>query len=133
MPDTPERPQEMPPLEILRHENYENWYSNNVQYYQSEWDLKMVFGQLDWRDDHFAVEQHTAITVAWLQAKLILYYLSIQVGVYEMSHGKIPIPLGAMPSEPPPPVGEQVNDPVINQMYEYMKKMREEFLAGQSG
>jgi hypothetical protein len=119
----------MPPLELLRHENFENWYANNVQFYQSEWDLKLVFGQLDWRNDHFAVEQHTGITMAWLQAKLLLHYLSIQVGVYELSHGKIPIPAGALPSDPIPPTPEQAKEPFINQMYEYMKKRQEEFLA----
>jgi hypothetical protein len=133
MPDAPERPQTPSQLDVQRHENYENWYSNNVQYQQSEWDLKFIFGQLDWRDDRFVVEQHTAVTVAWIQAKLILYYLSIQVGVYELSHGKIPIPPGAMPPEPPPPTGEQANDPFVNQMHEYMKKMRAQFLSEQSG
>jgi len=133
MPDIPEVPQGPKPLEARRHENYENWYSNNVQFQQSEWDLKLVFGQLDWSEDHYVVEQHTAITMAWLQAKLVFYFLSIQLGVYEMSHGKIPIPLGAMPPEPLPPTEEQAKDPFVVQMYEYMKKRREQFIAEQSG
>jgi hypothetical protein len=133
MPDTSEVPQEAAPLDIRRHENYENWYSNNVQFQQTEWDLKLIFGQLDWSDDHFVIEQHTAITVAWIQAKMLLYYLNFQVGAYEMSHGKIPIPAGAMPPEPHPPTGEQAKDQFSNRLYEYMKKAREQLLAEQSG
>lgn len=129
MPDASEVPQAAVPLEFKHHENYENWYTNNVQYQQSEWDLKLVFGQLDWSTDHYVVEQHTAITMAWLQARLMLYYLSIQVGVYEMSHGKIPIPAGAMPPEPIPPTEEQAKDPASNQIYEYLRKAREQLVA----
>jgi hypothetical protein len=83
-------------------------------------------------EDHYIVEQHTSMTLAWLQAKMMLYYMSIQVGVYEMSHGKIPIPLGAIPPEPQPPTEEQAKDPFTYRMYEYMKKMREQLLAEQS-
>jgi hypothetical protein len=133
MSDTSEVPQEVKSLDIRRHENYENWYSNNVQYQQSEWDLKLVFGQLDWSDDHYVVEQHTAITMAWLQAKLMHYFLSVQLGAYEMSHGKIPIPAGAMPPEPQPPTEEQAKEPFVNEMYQYMKERREQFMAEQSG
>ena len=132
MPDTSEVSQGVQPLEIRRHENFENWYSNNIQFQQSEWDLKLIFGQLDWSEDHYIVEQHTSMTLAWLQAKMMLYYMSIQVGVYEMSHGKIPIPLGAIPPEPQPPTEEQAKDPFTYRMYEYMKKMREQLLAEQS-
>src|SRR6202167_4420275 len=129
MSDTPEVQQG---LEIKRHENYENWYSNNLQYQQTEWDLKLIFGQLDWSVDHYVVEQHTAITVSWLQAKLIHYFLSVQLGLYEMSHGKIPLPAGAIPPEPLAPTEEQAKEPFVTEMYEYMKKRREEFLADQS-
>lgn len=132
MTDAQEVAQKTLSLDTRRHENYENWYSNNVQYQQSEWDLKFVFGQLDWAEDHYIIEQHTAITMAWLQAKLMLYFLSVQVGVYEMSHGKIPIPSGAVPPEPLPPTEEQAKEPFVTQMYEYMKKRREQFLAENS-
>jgi hypothetical protein len=132
MPETSEVLKEPTPITTRRHENYENWYSNNVHYQQSEWDLKMVFGQLDWTGQNYEVEQHTAITMAWLQAKLMLYFLSVQVGVYEMTHGKITIPINAMPPEPQPPTEEQAQDPVVTEMYHYMKKKWEQFSTEQS-
>ena len=119
-------------IEFRKHDNYENWYSNNINFQQSEWDLKLIFGQLDWEEDHYVVEQHTAITVAWLQAKLMIYYLSVQMGVYEKFHGKIPIPPAAMPPQPPPPTEEQAKDPAVAPMYDYMQKRWEEFMVEQS-
>ncbi len=131
MSETLENPQQQP-LDIRRHDNFENWYANNVQFQQTEWDLKMMFGQLDWITDHYVVEQHTSITMAWLQAKMMLYFLSIQVGAYEMSHGKIPIPPGAVPPQPQPPTAEQATDPFSHKLYEYIKKKREEFMTEES-
>jgi hypothetical protein len=52
-----------------------------------------------------------------------------EVGAYEMSHGKIPIPLGAVPPEPQPPTAERAADPFSYRFYEYIKKRREEFMA----
>ena len=58
--------------------------------------------------------------------------MTLQLGVYEMSHGKIPIPSAILPIEPAPPTGELENDPLAKQIYEYVKKTREQFLATQS-
>jgi hypothetical protein len=63
----------------------------------------------------------------------MLYYLSVQVDVYEMSHGKLPIPSGAMPPAPMPPTGEHAKYEIATPMYEYIKKMWEQFTAAQSG
>jgi hypothetical protein len=118
-----------PPLDIRRHENFENWYTNNVQFQQTEWDVKMVFGQLDWVENHYVVEQHTSMTMSWLQAKMLLYFLGVQVGAYELSHGKIPIPPGTIPPDPEPPTPEQATDPSSYKFYEYIKQKRQEFMA----
>ena len=118
--------------QFMRHENYETWYANNVQYHPSEWDLKLVFGELDSRDGNVIIQQHTAISVAWLQAKIMHYFLTVQLGVFEMGHGKIPVPTSVAPIEPTPPTGEMANDPFAKRVYEYIKKAREEFMAAQS-
>src|SRR5580698_4093433 len=84
-----------------RNENYEALYANNVQFESTEWDLKMIFGELDMgRKDGAGVEQHTAITVPWAQAKLLIYYLQLNVGIYEKIFGKIKIPDSVLPPEP---------------------------------
>jgi hypothetical protein len=112
-----------------RHENFETWYANNVQFFGSEWDLKMTFGELDPRDSKTVVQQHTAMSVSWLQAKLMYYYLGLNLGVYEMLNGKIKVPATTMPPEPPAPSGEFLNNPDAQRVYEFIKKFREQFLA----
>jgi hypothetical protein len=114
---------------FVRHENFESWYANNIQFHPSAWDLRMVFGELDLRDGNGFVRQHTAMTVSWIQAKLMIYFLSLQVYVHELTDGKIAIPPGALPPAPIPPVGDLENDPIALQVYEHIKKAHEEFVA----
>ena len=56
-------------------------YANNVFFVGSIWDLKILFGELT------AVEQqvdwHTAMTLPWAQAKLMSYYLQINIALHE--------------------------------------------------
>jgi len=104
---------------FVRHENFESWYANNVQFFPSSWDLRMVFGELDVRDGDGFVRQHTAM----------IYFLSLHVYVHELTEGKIAIPSGALPPAPTPPVGDLENDPIAIQVYEHIKKAHEEFVA----
>jgi hypothetical protein len=125
MPDTTDTIQQQ---FFERDEDYEALYANNIQFQPSEWDLKVIFGELDFHDDKLAVKQHTSIAMPWLQAKIMHYFLTLQLGVYEMSHGKIKVPSTVLPIEPQPPTGELENDPMAKQIYEYIKKVREQFL-----
>src|SRR5690242_17810640 len=81
-----------------RGENFESLYSNNVQFQPFEWDLKILFGELDVQpnketgDNELIIDQHTAITIPWIQAKLAIYFLTLQVGIHEMTNGKLRIP-----------------------------------------
>jgi len=114
------------PLRVSRHENFESWYANNIQLIPSEWDLRMLFGEVDFTQ--MIVQQHTAMTVTWLQAKLLLYFLTVQVGIYELMHKKIDVPPSVQPIDPQPPTGEIANDPDAQKVYEYMKKLRAQFI-----
>ncbi len=126
---TPEQPQPAQ-LGFVRHENFESWYANNVQFYPTEFDLRMIFGEYDVAN--LSVQQHTAMTVSWVQAKIILYFLTLQLGIYEMSHEQIKIPPGIFPPEPEPPSGDLANDPAAREVYEYIKRIREQLVASQS-
>lgn len=131
MTDSAETPDVQPlqllaPFKITRHENFESWYANNIQLYPSDFDLRMVFGELD--VPTMTIQQHTAMTVSWLQAKLMHYFLSVQLGAHELTYGKIPVPQGSLPPEPQPPTGELADDPGNFKLYEYIKKMREQFI-----
>ncbi len=117
---------------IHRGENFEALYANNVQLQPFEWDLKIIFGELDVLPDNpgeIVVEQHTAITVPWLQAKLALYYLSLQVAVHELSHEPIRVPQSLIPADPTRPTGDLADDPIALKVYETIKAEREKFLA----
>jgi|SRR5271157_2865026 len=114
---------------IIRHEDYVTLYANNVQFQPFEWDLRMTFGELDVRKGQVIIEQHTAITVTWLQAKLMLYFLGLQVAVHEMSHEPIRIPKSVFPPEPTLPSGDLPNDPIALKVYEYIKAERDRLLA----
>jgi len=93
---------------VERHEDFTSLYANNVQFEVSTWDLKMVFGELDQSDPpgKSKVIQHTAMTVTWLQAKIMAYYLNANILLHEADYGKIqipanlhPVPLPALPDE----------------------------------
>ncbi|HEY4899087.1 MAG TPA: hypothetical protein VII95_04605 [Terriglobales bacterium] len=112
-----------------RHENFESWYANNIQFFSSEYDLKLICGELDWPKGNLVVQQHTALVVSWLQAKIMAYFIGTHVAIHEMTHGKIAVPAPVLPPEPVPPTGELANDPVAIQVYEYIKKAREQFMA----
>jgi hypothetical protein len=121
---------ETPRTFFRRGENFESLYANNVYYQPSEWDLKITFGELDNdpRDGNAFVDQHTSIAVPWLQAKLMNYFLTLQLGVYQMGHGKIAIPQPVMPPMPDPPTSDAPGD-VSRQVFEYILKVRKEFFG----
>jgi hypothetical protein len=117
------------PQFLRRGEDFESLYANNVYFQPSEWDLKLTFGELDNdKDNNVFVNQHTSISIPWLQAKIMNYFLTLQLGVYEMGHGRIQIPPAVMPPEPEPPSGLLENDPAAKRIYEYVKKMRQELV-----
>jgi hypothetical protein len=126
--ETPEATKEQTQPFLRRGEDYESLYANSVYFQPSEWDMKLIFGELDTKDNTAFVEQHTAITLPWLQAKIMHYFLTLQLGVYEMNH-RIEIPPNLMPPAPTPPTGESENDPVAQRTFQYIKKMREQFIA----
>ena len=92
-----------------RDEDFASLYANNVQFETSVWDLKIIFGQLDQSRPSGRVDQHTAITLPWLQAKIMAFYLSANVALYEADNGKIQIPLSLQP-QPLPPVPDHLKD-----------------------
>jgi hypothetical protein len=128
MSDTDQQQAQPAQVTFSRHENYESWYSNNIQFKPTEWDLKAIFGEMEQQTDgSVTVQQHTAIVLTWLQAKIMHYFLGMQLGVYELTHGKIPIPQSVMPLETPPPSGN-MDTPDNRLFHEYMNKFREQFI-----
>jgi len=109
------------------HEEMTVDYANNVRFEPSVWDLKLTFGELSAGTN--TVEWHTSITIPWMQAKLMIYYLQANVSAYEMNSGKIHIPDGVIPPEWPPIVPpEQSNEPKAQETLEMLTKLRKQFL-----
>lgn len=109
--------------------NFISTYANSIYLESSTWDLKLIFGQLDQSEGTITVKQHLAVTIPWTQAKLLLYFLRVHVKAEEMQDGKIHIRSDVRPTETPLPTEEQVKDPNFMEFYEFVKKLREEFIA----
>jgi hypothetical protein len=117
-------------LKYERTDNFISAYSNNAYFETSAWDLKIIFGQLDQPIGEPAkIRQNIAITIPWAQAKLALYYLRLHVEAIELQNGKISIRKDLLPPEPTPITPDQEKDPLAKQMYEIVRKLREDFIA----
>jgi hypothetical protein len=94
-----------------RVEDFEHSYANNVQLLSSNWDLQLLFGELDQADGPNVIQQHTAITLPWAQVKVLLYFLKQHVDGHEAEFGRIKIPpriVPPVPDERPKTVNEDV-------------------------
>jgi hypothetical protein len=108
---------------------FEVAYANNFNFEPSTWDLKIIFGQLEQHTGLAEIDWHTAITIPWLQVKLVAYYLRVQAIWYELQNGPLNIPLNVMPPEPMPPVGEMAENSYAKAYYEAQKKIYMEMFS----
>jgi hypothetical protein len=82
-----------------RDDDFESLYANNIVIEPTYVDMTMVFGQLDsGTPSALRVSQHTAITIPWIQAKILAYFLAIFIEQHEALNGRIKIPVAAIPS-----------------------------------
>ena len=105
-------------------------YANSIIYEASSWDLKLIFGQLDQSEGKVRIVQHSAITVPWTQAKLMVYWLRGQIEAHELANGKIHIPPPIIP-QPLPPLTEEIkkSDPNAEAVYAIFNRLRDEFIS----
>ena len=87
---------------FIQSEDFRDKYSNNVQFEPSAWDLKLIFGQLDQSGGAEAtvVRQHTSMTITWVQAKILSYFLQVNLRAHEIDNGKIVVPTRVLPPDP---------------------------------
>jgi hypothetical protein len=83
----------------VRAEDFTSLYANNVHFESSVWDLKLLFGLLDQIKGagNAMIDQHTAINIPWVQAKLVAYFLTVNVMLHESENGKLEIPTRIIP------------------------------------
>lgn len=95
-PSTPSAPT---PRDWEHTPDYRELYANNVRFENSAWDLKLMFGLLDQSEGGIKIRQHTAMHIPWAQAKLVAYFLHINIAFQEQFHGPVHVPLDAAPPD----------------------------------
>lgn len=107
----------------------ESIYANNSRFEPSVWDLRILFGQLEQHTGTSVVDWHTAVTVPWSQAKILCYYLRLNLAFHEQN-GPIPMSPRVTPPKPIPPTAEELkNDPHGMAFYELVKKIHAEMFG----
>lgn len=101
-------------------------YSNSLHFDASDLDLTILFGQTRPFPDPNSIDWRTAITLPWVTAKLLSYYLQINLRIYESEHGRIKIPSAMLPPVPGPKDSEATTR---NEIVEFVEKMRAELLS----
>jgi hypothetical protein len=84
-------------------------YANNVQFVMSVWDLKLIFADAQQQEGNEVLQQHTGITMPWLQVKLLRRFLQLNLILHEKVNGKIIVPPHLLPLIQPP--SDAVTDP----------------------
>ena len=104
-------------------------YANNVRFESSFWDLKILYGVLDQPSpDETNYLVHTAMHLPWTQAKLVAYYLYMNVLFHEAQSVEIRIPNGLMPS--PLEVPENLkDDPKARDVFERLERVRRDLFG----
>jgi hypothetical protein len=113
-------------IEYKRTEDFQRSYANNVHLLSSNWDLQLIFGEIDQSQGPNTVLQHTAISIPWPQAKVLLYFLGVHVGSHESEFGRIKIPAGIIPAV----AGEKPKslDKVSENSWKELRRQYEEFI-----
>jgi hypothetical protein len=88
---------------------FKSLYANNVKFESSVWDLKLILGELNQTENPPIVEQHTAVSLPWQQARLTAYYLILNTAVYEAANGRMLFPVSILPPRPDP------SDPALDE------------------
>ncbi len=89
-------------------DNLEFTYANNSRFETSVWDLKILFGQLEQHRGSAVIDWHTGVTIPWMQAKVFLYYMWVNLMFHEMGQtGPITVHSNVRPPLPPPPTDEE--------------------------
>jgi hypothetical protein len=120
-------PSQVPP-EIRRATDLPSIYANNIHFELSIWDLKLIFGELQQHEGKEVINQRLAVTIPWLQAKILSLFLQLHVAFYEAWQGKIHVPPQFRPQLPPSDQ-ESETDPAARAIAEAVRKKIEQLLA----
>ena len=102
-----------------RERRAETSYANNVVFAANIWDLKIMFGSLIHRSGQGDIDWHTTVTIPWTQAKLMDYYLRVNLAFREKENGPVEVPRSMVPALPPPEDNEtsRAQFDLVNQIH----------------
>jgi hypothetical protein len=91
----------------------QRFYANNTYVETSVWDVRLMFGELDrFESGKGTLDWRAAVTMPWAQAKLLCFFLMMNIAIHEQSNGFVRVPDGMIPRVPPPqedPHDRQIN------------------------
>lgn len=105
MADQKTEPQQQPPAAANAKQpsyskvpGYFELYANNVFFETNVWDLNLIFGLLDQDQNMPPFKRLGAVHVPWQQAKIVAYYLMINIAWHERTYGPINVPESVRPA-----------------------------------
>jgi hypothetical protein len=125
MDDETKPPQIPPTTDFKRDEDFESLYANNVRFEPSVWDLKLLFGEIDQSSGQVIIDQHTAIAIPWMTAKLMAYFLEMNLVIYEADNGYIRLPRSVIP--PPLDLSGAPPNPSLKWATDYLAVLHKKY------
>lgn len=111
-------------------DEHTKYYANNTRFEPSLWDLKILFGELEnGPEDKVRIGWRTAITMPWAQAKILAYYLRLNLAFHERQMGTINLPEPIHPTPPTPPDKGLESDPNAMEMYAKLQQIYTEMFG----
>lgn len=111
-------------------EGVKDVYANQANFEIGDLDVKILFGQVSQLSGKPAIDWHTAVTMAWAEAKLLSLYLRVNIAIHEATHGAIKIPAGLLPPSIPAPEDIATN-PVSKKLFDTIQAIRSELMDEQ--
>jgi len=108
-------------------------YANQINFELNDLDLDFIFGQLSrapGKGEPFT-DWHTKVAMPWAEAKLVSFYLRLNLALYESSNGLIKLPAGMLPATIPTPEDLDTN-PASRALFEKITAIRNELMEEQS-
>lgn len=105
-------------------------YANYANFEPSDLDVKIVFGQLNQHSGNRTVDWHTAVTMAWAEAKMLSYFLRVNLAIYEAQQGTVKVPVSMLPSTIVSPDDIEDN-PVSKKIFDTVQAIRTELMDEQ--
>ncbi len=105
---------------------YFELYANNVNFESSIWDLKMLFAVLEQDPESPPFRQLCAVRIPWAQAKLMAYYLFMNIVFQEERQEKIHLPESLTPKPIEGLLDDLPNDDKARVIVQRIQRMRAE-------